>query len=52
MDYKRCLEIQRPYLGKMIGRYTDWTPLNSRITLFETELDKKDPWQFTNVLVR
>ena len=27
MDFRRCLELQRPYLGPVIGRYTDWTPL-------------------------
>ena len=27
MDFRRCLEIQRPYLGPVIGTYTDWTPL-------------------------
>ena len=27
MDFRRCLEVQRPYLGPVIGRYTDWTPL-------------------------
>jgi homospermidine synthase len=52
MDFKRCMEIQRPYMGKMLGRFTDWTPLKSRITLFGAELDKRDPWQFTNILVR
>ena len=29
MDYRRCLEIQRPYLGPVNGYYTDWTPLRS-----------------------
>src|SRR5205823_8716754 len=24
MDFRRCLEIQRAYLGDMIGEYTDW----------------------------
>ena len=27
MDFRRCLEIQRPYLGTVCGHYTDWTPL-------------------------
>ena len=27
MDFRRCLEVQRPYLGPVIGHYTDWTPL-------------------------
>ena len=28
MDFRRCLEIQRPYLGDVFGHYTDWTPLD------------------------
>ena len=52
MDFRRCLEIQRPYLGKIFGAYTDWTPLHSRPGLFPEELDHDDPWQFSNVLVR
>ena len=26
MDFRRCLEIQFPYLGPVNGYYTDWTP--------------------------
>ena len=26
MDFRRCLEVQRPYLGPVNGYYTDWTP--------------------------
>jgi homospermidine synthase len=29
MDYRRCLEVQTPYLGPVRGVYTDWTPLDS-----------------------
>ncbi len=28
MDYRRCLEVQLPYLGPVKGYYTDWTPLD------------------------
>jgi homospermidine synthase len=52
MDYRRCLEVQMPYLGAVIGAYTDWTPLSGRPGLFPEEIDKRDPWQFKNVLVR
>ena len=48
----RCLEVQTPYLGPVIGAYTDWTPLSGRPGLFPEEIDKRDPWQFKNVLVR
>jgi homospermidine synthase len=52
MDYKRCLEVQMQYLGKMFGAYTSWTPLDSQLGLFKTKLDLRDPWQFTNILMR
>ncbi len=52
IDYKRCLEVQMPYLGPVIGQYTNWTPLTGRPGLFPEDLDKRDPWQFKNVLVR
>jgi homospermidine synthase len=52
MDYKRCLEVQSPYLGPVKGYYTDWTPLDNRPGLFPEDLDKNDPWQFRNILVR
>jgi len=52
MDYKRCLAVQRPYLGPVIGQYTDWTPITDRPGLFPEEIDESDPWQFKNVLVR
>jgi homospermidine synthase len=51
MDFRRCLEVQLPYLGPVVGRYTDWTPLKGRGVLFPEDLDLKDPWQFRNVLV-
>jgi homospermidine synthase len=51
MDFHRCLEIQRPYLGPVIGTYTDWTPLTGRPGLFPEDIDTTDPWQFRNVLV-
>jgi|GEM_PF-9576 len=52
MDYKRCLEIQLPYLGPVKGYYTDWTPLENRPGFYKEDIDTKDPWQFRNILVR
>ena len=51
MDFRRCLEVQLPYLGPVIGTYTDWTPLTGRPGLFAEDIDTSDPWQFRNVLV-
>ncbi|ESR27063.1 homospermidine synthase [Lutibaculum baratangense] len=52
MDFARCLEIQRRYLGPVTGTYTDWTPLKDRGQLFPEDIDEEDPWQFKNVVVR
>ncbi|MFO1189519.1 MAG: saccharopine dehydrogenase C-terminal domain-containing protein [Alphaproteobacteria bacterium] len=53
IDFRRCLDIQRPYLGAVSGVYTDWTPLSGRgDTPFPEDIDVSDPWQFANVLVR
>jgi homospermidine synthase len=51
MDFKRNLEVCMPYLGPVVGAYTDWTPLTDRGQLFPEDLDTSDPWQFKNVLV-
>jgi homospermidine synthase len=51
MDYDRILEICRPYLGKLVGAYSDWTPLHDRNRLFPEDVDASDPWQFKNFRV-
>ncbi len=52
LDYRRCLDVQSPYLGPVKGYYTDWTPLDARPGLFPEDIDASDPWQFKNILVR
>ena len=52
MDFRRCLEVQTPYLGPVKGYFTDWHPLKDRMALFPEDLDLSDPWQFRNILVR
>ncbi len=51
MDFERILELSAPYLGDMVGAYGDWTPLQDRESLFPEELDRDDPWQFSNIRV-
>jgi homospermidine synthase len=51
LDHRRILEICMPYLGKVGGTYTDWSPLSDRERLFPEDLDMSDPWQFKNVRV-
>ena len=51
MDHERVLDIMAPYLGKVVGVYTDWTPMQGRQSaLFPDDVDVADPWQFANVL--
>ena len=52
IDFRRCLEVQTPYLGPVTGHYTDWTPLKDRPGFFAEDIDTSDPWQFRNILVR
>lgn len=51
LDYARVLDVARPYLGDLVGVYSDWTPLLNRGTLFPEEVDRADPWQFLNFRV-
>ncbi|MEZ5487028.1 MAG: saccharopine dehydrogenase C-terminal domain-containing protein [Steroidobacteraceae bacterium] len=51
IDHERVLELCRPYLGPVVGEYTEWTPLTERESLFPEDIDKSDPWQFKNVRV-
>jgi len=51
IDFERVLEIARPYLGELVGTYSNWTPLVDRGLLFPEDLDVDDPWQFKNFRV-
>ena len=51
IDFRRNLEICGPYLGPVVGKYTDWTPVFDRGRLFPEDIDESDPWQFKNVRV-
>jgi homospermidine synthase len=51
LPYKTMLQICKPYLGRVVGVYTDWTPLEGRGVLFPEDVDASDPWQFKNFRV-
>ncbi len=51
MPYDEIIDWCRPYLGRIVGAYTDWTPLDGRGRLFDEPLDRDDPWQFKNFRV-
>lgn len=50
VDFDECLKVQRPYLGRLEGYYTDWNPLASTDETVH-DLDYEDPWQFKNILI-
>ncbi len=52
MDEERILTIMEPYLGPLVGAYTEWTPLTGRNELFPEDTDRADAWQFRNTIVR
>jgi homospermidine synthase len=51
LDHARVLQVAEPYLGDMVGEYSDWTPLLDRGRLFPEEVDEICPWQFGNFRV-
>jgi len=51
LDYRRVLDIADPYLGDIVGKYSDWTPLQDRGWLYKEDVDAADPWQFKNFRV-
>jgi homospermidine synthase len=52
LDFEECLSIATPYLGRLVGEFTSWTPLQGRGELFEEHLDVDQPWQLRNVRSR
>lgn len=51
LDFRLVLDVARPYLGRVTGAWSDWTPLTGRGRLFPESLDRSDPWRFANVRV-
>jgi len=50
-DY--ILKVAKPYLGNVVSKPCDWTPLKNRKIVFKENPDAKaddDPWQFRNFL--
>lgn len=51
LPFEEILRMCRPYLGELVGAYSDWTPLAGRARLFSEDIDASDPWQFKNFRV-
>ncbi|MEX2149196.1 MAG: saccharopine dehydrogenase NADP-binding domain-containing protein [Steroidobacteraceae bacterium] len=52
IDFREVLESARPYLGTLVGAYTEWTPLQGRGELFNERLVADQPWLLQNVRAR
>lgn len=50
------LDVAKEYLGPFVSTPVDWTPLKTRVDLYQNynnvKFDYKDPWQFHNFLVQ
>lgn len=52
MPFDEILAIAQPYVEPVVGKYTDWTPLQHRGALFaEPHVVADDPFQFANIRV-
>ncbi len=52
LPFAEIMAVAQPYVEPVVGRYSDWTPLQGRGTLFpEPHLVQDDPFQFANVRV-
>jgi homospermidine synthase len=51
LDFRTVLDVSMPYLGPVVGVYSDWTPLKDRAKYYPEDIDASDPWQFKNFLV-
>jgi len=50
LNHNRAIEVSRPYLGKLVGVYSDWTPIKNDKAMFPRPIDS-DPFQFKNFRV-
>ncbi|OYY66558.1 MAG: homospermidine synthase [Burkholderiales bacterium 28-67-8] len=51
LPHHELLRLCRPYLGDVVGVFSDWTPLVGRGWPFAEDIDASDAWQFKNFRV-
>lgn len=51
LPFDEIIAMCRPYLGDLVGVFSDWSPLDGRGWLFDEDLDLDDRWQFMNFRV-
>lgn len=52
LPHEEIMNFSKPYLGEMVGEYSNWTPLASQGDVVENNIDHTDPWQFKNFLIK
>ena len=56
LPHEEILKVAKEYLGPFVSTPVDWTPLKTRVDLYQNynnvKFDYKDPWQFHNFLVQ
>lgn len=56
LPYKEVLSVAKEYLGPFVSQPVDWTPLKTRVDLYQNyndvKFDNSDPWQFGNFLIQ
>ena len=56
LPHDEILSIAKEYLGPFISKAVDWTPLKTRVDLYQAyndvKFDYEDPWQFHNFLLQ
>lgn len=51
INFEEVMAVAQPYLGDLVGEYSNWSPLHDRNPLFNEKIDEHDPWQFLNFRV-
>ena len=51
LPHEQILCNTDPYMGQLVGKFSDWTPVKDRGVLYPEQLDTTDPWQFINFRV-
>jgi homospermidine synthase len=52
IPHGEILPLALPYIQPVVGKYTDWTPIEGRNALgFAEKIDSSSPFQFSNVRV-
>lgn len=56
LPYRFVMKVAEPYLGRLVSKASDWTPMSNYRVFFKenkaTKLDAKNVWKFQNFLFK